>query len=359
MLIEKFGWKIFKKTLPQEKSCDLKNIARITIENKSNYTLQSNQAKLEGFLSGKVLYEGLSSEQKPRVGDWIEFEKIPNEKRALIKKILPRHSTFFRKEKLDSTEKQILVTNIDKSFIIQGLDQDFNMKRLERYITLTKEGGSVPVIVLNKIDLQKNFEVTKKEVAENFQDIKILAISAEKRINLKELEKNIKPQETVVFIGSSGAGKSTIINHFLQNYIQKTKPIRESASRGRHTTTRRELFILPNGGIVIDTPGIREVGIVNIESLSSSFPDIENLMTLCKYTRCDHEMTEGCAVIEAIKTGKLSKKRYQNFLKLRAESERERFKKTVSFSKKHKQKQKAFSKYIRKVKKYNKKYLDF
>lgn len=359
MLIEKFGWKFFKKTLPADYEYNPEEIARITIENRSNFVMQSNEGKLTGFLSGKVLYEGLSAETKPKVGDWVKIVKMPNEQRALIDKILPRKSTFFRKEKLESFEKQVLVANIDKTFIIQGLDNDFNIKRLERYMTLTTEGGSKPVIVLNKIDLQEDFEPIKKQVAEKFTDTEIIAISAEKQVNLSELKESIKPQETVVFIGSSGVGKSTIINHLLGEEIQDTKSVREDDSRGRHTTTKRELFLLPNGGVVIDTPGIREVGMVEVDLLDSNFEDIRSLMRQCKFTKCDHEKTAGCAVMEAIESGELSQQRYENFLKLSAEARREELKKTVSFSKERKHKQKSLSKHIRKVKKHSKKYYDF
>lgn len=357
--LEKLGWKKYSEKLSENSKIDTANIARVTIENKSVFTLQSDQGELEGFLRGKTLYQNETSADRPKVGDWVRIEKLPNENRAIIKEILPRKSKIARKEKMESVNEQVLVANIDTAFIVQGLDGDFNVRRLERYISIVTEGGAKPVIVFNKADIVSDPSKYTDEAKEAISDVEILVISAENGIGFDELLKHIAPKETVVFIGSSGAGKSTILNRFLNEEIQETRTVRKDDSRGRHTTTRRELFVLPNGGIIIDTPGMREVGIGTVESLDASFSDIQTLMTQCKFSKCDHEKTEGCAVKAAIEGGELDEKRYQNFLKLEAELEREILKKSLSYQKERKHKNKTLSKTIRKVKKHNNKYLDF
>lgn len=357
--MDELGWEKYAEDLPQILAINPEEIARVTIENKSVFTLQSAQGELEGFLRGRALYQNEISADRPKVGDWVRIEKLQNEKRAIIKEILPRKSKIARKEKMNSVNEQVLVTNIDTAFVVQGLDGDFNVRRLERYISIIKEGHAKAIIVLNKIDLVKNLTEYIDKVRAAISDVEILTISAENGTGFDELLTHILPKETVVFIGSSGAGKSTILNRFLNKEIQKTQTVREDDSRGKHTTTRRELFILPNGGIIIDTPGMREVGIGTVESIDTAFSDIRNLMTQCKFTKCDHEKTMGCAVKSAIENGELDEKRYQNFLKLEAELERENLKKSISYQKERKHKNKVVSKTIRKVKKHNNKYLDF
>ncbi|MBT3356426.1 ribosome small subunit-dependent GTPase A [bacterium] len=354
--INELGWEKYSQDISEALNVDSNEIARITVENKSVYTLQGDQGELEGFLRGKVLYEDEVPANRPKVGDWVRIEKLPNERRAIIKEILPRKSKISRKGKMDSINEQILVTNIDTSFIIQGLDNDFNLRRLERYLSIVEEGGSKPIVVLNKVDLIDNVDEYISKIKEILPKITLLVISAENGTGIDNLSEYIPPLETVVFIGSSGAGKSTIINNLLNSEVQTTKSVRDDDSRGRHTTTRRELFILPNGGIVIDTPGMREVGISPTKSLNVSFDDIELLKTKCKFNKCDHQKTEGCAIKKAIEEGVLDKNRYRNFLKLENELERELRKKTLSFAKERKYKNKTLSKHIRKIKKYGDKY---
>ncbi len=359
MPIDVFGWKSYSKNFPELPSPNTDKLARVTIENKSVYTLQANIGQLEGFLSGKSLYRNESSADSPKVGDWVEIEKLPNEKRAVIQKILPRKSKLSRKEKMESVNEQVLVTNIDLVFIVQGLDDDFSLRRLERYQAIVREGGSDSIILLNKKDLVTDLDSYLEKVKKTFPETKILAISAENEDGINEVQENISPFKTVVFTGSSGAGKSTIINKLLSNEIQKTKSVRKDDSRGRHTTTRRELFILPNGGIVIDIPGMREIGVNISDSLETSFLDIKLLMKGCKFNKCDHNKTEGCAVIKAIESGKLDEKRYLNFLKLETELLKNARRKNILQSKERKYKKRAISKNIRKLKKHKPNYSDF
>ncbi len=358
-IIEKFGWKKYSQNFFQPTLLNQEEIARVKIENKSNYTLQSNAGELEGFLRGNSLYKNEKSSALPKVGDWVKIEKLPNEKRAIIKEVFPRKSKLARKEKMDSTNEQILVTNIDTVFIVQGLDDDFSLRRLERYQSIAKEGGNDSVIILNKIDLVNDYEKYFNQVKETFPETKILTLSAKNSFGIDKLQESISPFETVVFVGSSGAGKSTIINKLLLGEVQATQSVRKDDSKGRHTTTRRELFILKNGGIVIDTPGMREVGINTTKSLDISFSDIKALIKNCKFTKCDHNKTEGCAVKKAIKDGDLDQERYKNFLKLESEIERNEMKKSFSYNKERKHKKKTISKAIRKLKKHTDGYFDF
>lgn len=357
--LRELGWDNYYRDIPGLLKLNSEELARITSENKSVYTLQSQVGKLEGFLRGKKLYQNQLSGDLPKVGDWVEIEKLKDEKKAIIKNILPRKSKLSRKEKMDSTNEQVLVANIEVVFIVQGLDEDFNLRRLERYIAIIQEGGSDFVIILNKADLVDDVEKYIEKVTTISPEAKVLAISAKDATGITELATLILPTQTVVFVGSSGTGKSTIINRLFKNEIQTTQTVREDDSKGRHTTTRRELFILPNGGIVIDTPGIREIGISSSDSIDASFSDIKLLMSSCKFTKCDHDKSEGCAIKKAIEKGELDERRYRNFLKLEAESERNLHKKSISYSQERKYKKRAISKRIRKLEKHTPDYFDF
>jgi ribosome biogenesis GTPase len=252
------------------------------------------------------------------------------------------------------TKEQIIATNIDTVFIVMGFDDNFNLSRLERYLLLVAASGAEPIIILNKSDLVDNPTSKTSLARSHAQGTPIISISAKSNSGLDSVARAIKPDDTVVFVGSSGVGKSTIINALLGEDRQQVAETRTSDSKGKHTTTRREMILLPAGGILIDTPGMRELGsLADNETLEASFEDIDFYSKNCKYRDCDHDKSDNCAVKTAVQVGTISQKRYQNYLRLKFESNKinkhEDDKKTLA----KKTKQRQISRAIRSLHKGN------
>jgi ribosome biogenesis GTPase len=234
---------------------------------------------------------------------------------------LPRYTKFSRKEAGQKTKEQILSANIDIVFIVMSLNQDYNLKRLERYISAAWDSGAEPVIILSKADLADDVEAKIEEVAEiALHTIEIHAVSSFTGVGIKDLEKYLQVGRTISFLGSSGAGKSTLINVFAHNELQKTKAIREDDGKGRHTTTTRDLILLENGAVVIDNPGMRELQLWDDDSLKDTFSEIENIARDCKFQDCTHTLEPNCAVLNAVETGILPAKRLESYQKLQKET---------------------------------------
>jgi ribosome biogenesis GTPase len=245
------------------------------------------------------------------------------------------------------TDEQVLAANIDTVFLVSGLDGDYNVRRLERYVTVAWDSGAVPVIVLNKADLRDDIEEVVEEVESVAFGVPVLALSAAENTGMEQLTEYIKPGKTAAFLGSSGVGKSTLINRLLGEEKLKTTEVREDDQRGRHTTTHRELLLLPEGGIVIDTPGMRELQLwADDEGLSRTFPDIEALFEQCRFRDCTHNSEPGCAVKQALDDGSLDRKRYQNYLKLQKELKHLSTRKDI---KAQRQNNRDFDKMVRRV----------
>lgn len=266
MNLESLGWAEYSANVSFPEDIAMDTIARIGAENKGGYLLYAKQGELEGILPGKMLRQKNNPAEFPKVGDWVVFKKVSGESKGVIQTILPRATKLSRasvakdRNAENDTTEQIIVTNIDIAFIVQGLDDDFNPRRIERYIAMAEAGGCSPIIVLNKADIADSAEQKISEVKALTQ-YPVFLISALQNTGIEALEKSILPGMTIVFVGSSGAGKSTLVNSLVGTEIQKTQLIREDDSKGRHTTTRREMIFLPDGAILIDTPGMREVGV--------------------------------------------------------------------------------------------------
>jgi len=327
MNLNDLGWEKYRESLKDQEGIVLENVGRVAVENRGGYLLWCQAGELEGIVRGKFMNANKLDSQYPKVGDWVIFEKLSGEQKAVIVSILPRQSKLSRRRVakdreaiLDKKEEQIIATNVDLVFVVQGLDGDFNLARLERYVAMAKEGNCRPIILLNKCDAVSDGQAKFEQVKKALPGIEIFLISATKEIGLEKVRALIEIGISVVFVGSSGAGKSTLINKLLGNHSQETREVRTDDSKGKHTTTRRELILLPSGGILIDTPGMRELGLwAGTEAVVEAFDDIEALVEKCKFSDCDHQVSKGCAIIEAVEKGDLVKERYENFLKLRNE----------------------------------------
>lgn len=264
------------------------------------------------------------SGEYPKVGDWVMVTLVEQteEAQAVIEEILPRETTIERLDQ-ETLQPQILVTNVNLIFIVMGLDGDFNVSRLERYLALANQSNIAPVIVLNKADMAADLDVQVQQIIAVAAANPIVVTTASSGEGLDMLQVHIKPDTTAVLLGSSGAGKSTITNFLMGNADQEVQDVRENDSRGRHTTTTRQLFTLPNGGYLIDTPGMRELSLADSETLERDqlIEQVESLARLCQFSNCDHEKSDGCAVLEAINNGSLDERSLDNYYKLMRERE--------------------------------------
>ncbi len=293
---------------------------RIIRENRGSYLAHGEGGEFTCQISGRFRFETDSKGEFPTVGDWVAVSALPDEGKAIIQTLLPRKSAFSRKVAGQKTEEQVVAANIDLVFIVCGLDLNFNLRRIERYLTVAWESGALPVILLNKADLCPEAEIRKCEVEAIALGAEVHTLSASEKTGLGALSPYIQVGMTVAFLGSSGVGKSTLINALSGSERLKVNTVSELGSRGRHTTTFRELIFLPNGGLVIDTPGMRELQVWgDEEGLKRVFDDIEALASECRYWDCRHEGEPSCAVQEAISHGTLEPKRLESYRKLKKE----------------------------------------
>lgn len=294
-------------------------MGRIVLQEKGLYHIVTEGGcRRSAEVSGKFRFEAAVPSDFPAVGDYVMAD-TNNGDTAIIHHVLHRRSIFLRRAAGTSNTEQAACANIDTIFICMALNNDFNPRRLERYLASAWDSGSVPVVLLTKADLCDDLAGRLVQVQSSAIGVDILTTSAI-RDELDSLLSYLTPGKTVAFVGSSGAGKSTLINHLLGEERLKTGGLRND-DRGRHTTTHRELIILPGGAMVIDTPGMRELGMWDAsEGIDTAFADIEALAEECRFRNCTHSGEPGCAVCEALKTGKLPQSRWQSYLKLTAEN---------------------------------------
>jgi len=288
---------------------------RVTEVHRTNFIVKVDGREITATVRGNFHAE----KDFPKVGDYVSLEILTDEK-GVIESVSDRKSVIKRKAS-DSEEEQIMATNVDLILVVMGLDNDFSVSRLERYLLLAAQSSIPAVIILNKIDVTKDKETQIKEVVEMAGGTPLVAVSATTGENMESLHQYIGLETTAVLLGSSGAGKSTITNWLLEEAVQPVQKIRSSDGRGRHTTTSRQLFELPLGGYLIDTAGMRELGVLESdpEDESEVFYKIEKIAKNCQFRNCDHEKSDGCAVVEAIQSGEISEREINNYHKLQRE----------------------------------------
>jgi len=292
------------------------SIGRVYAQHRNLYKIITEKGEISATLSGKLQYELINKKDYPVVGDWVNYEELGHGE-GIIHQIQGRKTLICRKVAGVKSEEQALAANIDKIFITMSLNNNFNLRRLERYINIAWDSGATPVILLTKLDLCEDLEdklLSLDQVALGIDKISVSSLTGE---GVEVVRNIIKSDDTVVFIGSSGVGKSTIINKLLEKEVQITKEVDEY-DKGRHTTTHRELFVLPTGGAIIDTPGMRELQLSQGD-VEATFKDIEDLALKCHFSDCKHKSEPKCAVQQAIERGELSKERFISYEKIKKE----------------------------------------
>jgi ribosome biogenesis GTPase len=296
--------------------------ARVAVEDKHFYRIWTAEAELTAQVTGKFIHESRRDHTVlPKVGDWVAVKLIQNEEKATIHAILPRRTQITRKTSGRNTAAQILATNIETVFLVTAADPTFNAARLERMLVMGHESGARPVIILNKIDLCDDLDAKLAEATRAAGDALVLAVCALTGRGMKKLAALVKPGDTVAFIGTSGVGKSSLINQLYGEDLMPTIEVRTQDSKGRHTTSWREMIFLPKGGVVIDTPGMREFHLWGAsEGAKEVFPEIEALASGCHFRDCTHTQEKNCAVLAGLAAGKFARERYDSFLKLQLET---------------------------------------
>lgn len=323
-------------------------IGRVISEHKERYVVKTAEGEFHAEITGNMRFTARNREDFPAVGDWVALT-IYDHDLAIIHSILPRFSIIKRQAVGQFGEVQIIAANIDFAFLVQAADRDFNINRLERYLTLCYTSKVTPLIVLTKTDLFDDtiIDELKERVSQRIADIPVLPVSNETRKGYEALYTSIKKGKTYCLLGSSGVGKSTLLNNLSGKSLMKTGTISESTNKGKHVTTHRELILLEHGGVLIDNPGMKEVGIADTAGgLETTFDMILSLSENCRFKDCTHTIELGCSVLDAIEKGELDKDSYQNYLKL--EKEKKHFEMTTAEKRK---KDKLFGKMMKNYKK--------
>ncbi|HEY7059121.1 MAG TPA: ribosome small subunit-dependent GTPase A [Vicinamibacterales bacterium] len=296
--------------------------ARVSLEHTHIYRVLTPEGERLARISGRLRHHAMERADFPVVGDWVAIDPPSPSADARIRAVLPRFSRFSRRASGDVTEEQVIAANIDVVFLVSGLDGDFNPRRIERYLLTAWDTGASPVIVLNKTDLVDDPQAFVEEVEVAAQGVPVVAVSARRPETMGVLRNRLGRGRTGALLGSSGVGKSSIVNALIGEELLRTRDVRIADSRGRHTSTSRQMILLPEGGILIDTPGLREIQLWDTgEGLAGAFADIEALAESCRFRDCRHDTEPGCAVTEAVADGRLDAGRLESYRKLQLEQQ--------------------------------------
>ena len=297
--------------------------ARVTRVDRDRYLVRNEENEVQAEPTGKLLFSSESSQSLPCVGDWVLVQYYNDGTLTIIHEVLPRKSFLRRKSPGRNIDYQMIASNIDVAFIMQSCDVDFNLRRMERYLVMANEGHITPVILLSKSDLVSAEDLQKRlsEINDARIGAKVIAFSNVTAAGLKEVHQALEKRKTYCLLGSSGVGKTTLVNHLLGREVFDTAPVRAKDGRGRHTTARRELTVLDNGALLVDTPGMRELGLIAVgASIDDGFSDIHDLSQSCRFRDCTHTTEVGCSILTAVQSGTVSEQRYRSYLKLMKES---------------------------------------
>jgi len=320
MSIVQWGWNSYFRAIWNE--CQRQNAvpARVVAQSRGIWRIAGDFGECPAEAAGKLRLAAEEGADWPAVGDWVAVELRDQDSAAVIQEVLPRRSQFARKMAGKKIAEQVIAANVDIALLVSALDGDFNPRRVERYLAQCWESGAKPVILLNKADVCENMQEKMKEMQEAAMSVPVCVVSAKTGQGFAELEAYFLPGQTLVLLGSSGVGKSTIVNRLLGRRIQEVQEVRQSDSRGRHTTTTRQIFSLPGGALLMDTPGLRELQLWGAdEGISQAFAEIDALATRCRFMDCSHRSEPACAVQAALHCGTLDLGRLENWRKLQRE----------------------------------------
>jgi ribosome biogenesis GTPase len=320
--LQDLGWNDFFAAQILESEKEVFRAARVAEETRGLYRLYSESGESWGGLSGKFRHSAHERSDLPAVGDWLLAQIRPGKNRATIHRLLARRTKFSRKTAGKKTEEQIVAANIDTLLLVSSLNREFNPRRLERYLSLAWESGARPILILNKADACADAKSLLTDAESASLGVRILLTSALRGDGIAELRQIVREAGTTALLGSSGVGKSTLINAILGEDHQFTRAVRDNDDRGRHTTTSRQLLVVPGGGVLIDTPGMRELQLWDTaHGLERAFTDVHNLAAQCKFRDCRHQSEPGCAVRAAAEIGDLDSERLENYHKLEREEQ--------------------------------------
>lgn len=295
-------------------------LARVLAEDKQQYRLMGACGLIRGLPTGRLMFTADAQDALPKVGDWVRVDVLDGGEQAVIHEVLPRYSCLRRARVGKKTRSQVIAANVDLVAVVMGLDNNYNPRRLERYLAMAHEAGARPLVVLTKADLCQQVAKRRREVEKLSGQLEVFVLSVLEGLGLDALKNCLHRGQTMALVGSSGVGKSTLVNALLGSQHQLTQDVRAGDHRGRHTTTRRELLLVPGGGMVIDTPGMRELQLWESDTgLAETFPEIDSLAQACRFADCSHVHEVGCAVQQAVEDGNLPEARLKAYHKLQKE----------------------------------------
>ena len=321
MTLRELGWsdRFAAAYQPWESKIDIQP-GRVAIEFNQIFRIYVDGGEIDAITAGRLKHRARGRVELPAVGDWVALRKRPEEDRGVIVEVLPRRSAFTRRAAGEPTGEQVVAANVDVVFVVMGLDRDYNHRRLERYLLMARESGASPAIILTKPDLSSDLSSQLNDVTTLAGDVVVHVVNPKAGEGLDHVRRHLAPGRTAALLGSSGVGKSTIINRLVGEDVRRTQEVRAADSRGRHTTSHRELVVLPDGGLIIDTPGMRELQLWDASaSVKETFEEIEALAPGCHFTDCRHRDEPRCAVKAAVAEGTVSADRLDSYLKVQDE----------------------------------------